>query len=60
MIRPSNKVLGHTATAIGAGLTVTIGKVAETTSNPYVQAVCLGAVAALVTAGGFAAKRATP
>ena len=60
MTKPSPKVLTHTLVAVGAGLGVFLGKVAEITTNPYVQAACVAGVTTLALLGGGLAKRAAP
>jgi hypothetical protein len=46
--------------AIGSGLAVFLGKVAEINQNPYVQAACLAGVSTLLLLGAGVAKRSDP
>lgn len=50
----------HTMIALGSGLAVFLGKMAEINTNPYVQAACLAGVSSLVLLGAGVAKRSDP
>jgi len=60
MTKPSQKLVGHTAISIGAGVGAFCAKGATITANPWMQAGFISVGVALAAAGGFTAKRATP
>lgn len=56
----SKKQKTHTMIALGSGLAVLLGKIAEINTNPYVQALCLAGVTTLFMLGAGVAKRSDP